>query len=315
MLLNRSFAVPCVALIVALAACDEPTSSGRVAAGDGFVFGALDGNGGVEIFLMNADGTNRRQLTQTQGNSFSPAWSPDGRRIAFASTREAMLPQIFIMNANGSGARRVTDPADGHAEGGVSWSPDGSRLVFACRPPATPREELCVIDSDGADRRRLLPDGWRGLQPAWSPDGQAIAFAGGAPGQPGFLNLWTVSPSGGEPRLLGVNSSGEEPAWSPDGAWLAFRATRPPPPPFAAGLPEVFIMRADGTERRPLISDMSPLESSYAATWSPDGQRLAFVRYGETGTLYVANADGSDDRIVSLSVSGVSGLSWTARSP
>lgn len=174
------------------------------------------------------------------------------------------------------------------------------------------------MDSDGANRQHLLPAGWRGLHPAWSPDGQAVAFAGAPPEEPGYLNLWTVSPSGGEPRLLSVvrsHSHEEEPAWSPDGAWLAFRATRPPPPPFAAGLPEVFIMRADGTERRPLISDMSPLESSYAATWSPDGQSLAFVRYGETGTLYVANADGSDDRIVSLSVSGVSGLSWTARSP
>jgi Tol biopolymer transport system component len=187
--------------------------------------------------------------------------------------------------------------------------------VYVCREFGDLQEQLCVISADGAGKRRLLPAGWRGIDPAWSPDGRTIAFSGD-PGNIGYLHLWGVAPEGGTPRQISVALNTlheEEPAWSPDGTRLAFQGTRPRPP-FAPGLPEVFTMRTDGSERRPLIADMPPLATSSSAQWSADGTQIAFLRdYTDEG-LYIVKADGTEPRRVDTAAAYPFGrFSWTGR--
>lgn len=302
-------------------ACGDGVGPGNGAPGEGFVFGKFSPTTGFEIYVMRTDGTGLRALTDTDGDNALPVWSPDARRIAFVSTRDTVpgerrVSQLYVMNADGTSPRPLTDRAGGYVEGSLAWSPDGTRLVYVCREFGDLQEQLCVIGADGAGRRRLLPAGWRGIDPAWSPDGRTIAFSGWDPVNVGYLHLWGVAPEGGAPRQISValNTLHEQqPAWSPDGTRLAFQGIRPRPP-YAPGLPEVFTMRVDGSERSPLIADMSPVSTSSSARWSADGTRIAFLRdYTADEGLYIANADGTGARRVDTDAYPIGYFSWTGR--
>jgi len=113
---------------------------------------------GSDIYVMNVDGSNVRRLTVTSSGrtTQNPAWSPDGQRVAFTSTRDGES-QLYVMRADGTAVRRVThdDMPDGHPR----WSPDGRQLVFHSPRPAAERRpelvELYVIGVDGTQLRRL----------------------------------------------------------------------------------------------------------------------------------------------------------------
>ena len=140
-------------------------------------------NGEGSIFSIGIDGENLTRLTDNQNNDEGPVWSPDGTKIAFFSNRREgrdarpISLQIYIMNADGTGQRRITN--DGPAlEYNISWSPDGNRLVFQSRPEINPGvHSLYVIGTDGMGRRRLTDGQFNDFSPEWSPDGNLILFA------------------------------------------------------------------------------------------------------------------------------------------
>ena len=107
----------------------------------------------------------------TPGDVQTPAWSPDGRKLAFVSQRDGNS-EIYVMNADGSAQENLTrQPAsDSHP----SWSPDGRKLVFVSRRDGN--SEIYVMNADGSGLRNLTRTPSDDLDPAWSPDGRAIAF-------------------------------------------------------------------------------------------------------------------------------------------
>ncbi len=121
-----------------------------------------------EIYVMNADGSGQRRLTRNAASDFAPAWSPDGRKIAFVSRRDGNC-EIYVMNADGSGQRRLTrNPAY-----------DGDACLVARRAEDRLRKSnwhIYVMNADGSGQRRLTHNAARDLGPAWSPDGRKIAF-------------------------------------------------------------------------------------------------------------------------------------------
>jgi len=129
--------------------------------------------------VIDRDGSNARNLTRDSATNYEMAWSPDGRRIVFASTREGDW-EIYVMAADGAGSQRLTySPGrDAHP----AFTPDGSRIMFQ-----SPRDygiadevDLYVMDADGGNQRRLVvAPGFDGV-PVPSPDGQRIAFQRGA---------------------------------------------------------------------------------------------------------------------------------------
>ena len=120
-----------------------------------------DRDGNAEIYAMNADGSDPRNLTHSPANDAGLGgvagllWSPDGRKIAFVSTRDTRAednPELYVMNADGSGVQRLTRTPG--VESLLSWSPDGKRIAFQ-RSPSNPRWAFYVMNADGSGARKV----------------------------------------------------------------------------------------------------------------------------------------------------------------
>ncbi len=188
-----------------------------------------------EIWLMNADGSGRRRLAR----GLSPAWSPDGSKIAYASPGDILCPPgrgprctgLSIMNADGSGQHRVPVPETDVGEY-PSWSPDGKRIVLNSNLSGS--HVMYIVNVDGSNVVDLSKVG-EGWQVDWSPDGRSILFASGRDLPAGYDDIYVMRPDGSGMKRL-THNRGYTPAWSPDGTHIAF--------PAPGGL---FVMRADGS--------------------------------------------------------------------
>jgi Tol biopolymer transport system component len=171
-------------------------------------------DGHSHIYVMRADGTATRRLTDSLNDDDHPTWSPDGRRILFA--RQGAL---FVVPAGGGPARRV-----GHGLGSAAdpaWSPDGSLIAYDYRQPGYSSKEIYVMRADGSGIRRLTSFQASSIWPSWSPDGKRIAFSSDARG--GQIAIYSIGTSGIGLRLVSSSTTDEiQPAWSPDGKEIAF---------------------------------------------------------------------------------------------
>ena len=145
----------------------------------------------------------------------APAWSPDGSKIAFGSSRDGAL-DLYVMNADGSGAARVTHGVG--FQGHPAWSHDGARIAFDCTIEAH-NYDICTIAANGTDLVRLTTKPGYDGGAAYSPDGNRIAFATASPGS-WSSQIALMNVDGTSVTLTGV--SGVNPAWSPSGAQFAF---------------------------------------------------------------------------------------------
>ena len=134
------------------------------------------------MFTIAPDGTDLRELSMTAAHfRSSPAWSPDGRRIAYGSPVEDPWPdgriRIFTANPDGSDARQLTN----HTWASFpTWSPDGRRIAFQVSPNPDQLDEfgeIWVMNADGTRQKRISARGARDFNPAWSPGGSRIAFS------------------------------------------------------------------------------------------------------------------------------------------
>jgi dipeptidyl aminopeptidase/acylaminoacyl peptidase len=172
---------------------------------------------GVDRITVRSGGIDEAILPGGVTGSF-PAWSPDGSRIAFQGhlTGRGGEDDIYVVNADGSGLRRLT--TDPFRDSWPAWSPDGSTIVYVNdgRRPAdtsgnTPTSTLWTVPADGGTPTKV-PVGRAGItNPDYSPDGRRIAFSGDG--------VWTVDAAGGEPRRVAAISG--VPRWSPDGSTIA----------------------------------------------------------------------------------------------
>ena len=122
------------------------------------------------------------------------------------------------MNADGSGARRVTDEEFEESE--PAWSPDGSSIAYVQRSPGTSIRELWLVRPDGSERRSLTKLGGVAHAPAWSPDGKRLAFSANV-GNNRF-DIYTIGLDGQDPQLVTSRDDSFEPSWSPDGKTIVF---------------------------------------------------------------------------------------------
>jgi hypothetical protein len=233
-----------------------------VAPGEGkIIFVGQDG----AIRVINPDGSGETRLTDGSAQDLYPAWSPDGRRIAFSRNFK-----IYIMDADGSNQTRLTNT--NNQEVGPDWSPDGQQIIFSLfESPG--KSGIYVMNTDGSGLTRLADGGW----PAWSPDGQRIAFSR----DPFGLYVVNVDGSG----LTRLSNEGTWLDWSPDGEQIAFTSSR-------HGNQEIYVVNADGSGLTRLTNQP---EDDQFPTWSPDGQQIAFgsLRDGGGWHIYVMAADGS----------------------
>lgn len=207
-----------------------------------------------EIFVVAADGSALRRLTNNHLSDRQPTWSPDGRRIAFASARTGLF-QIYAMAADGSRQRRLSHQNEDCET--PAWSPNGRWIVFSCQLGYW---KLVRMRPDGSGERRLLP-GYplTETSPTWTPGGM-IVFSRGA-SSPRGRGIFTVRPDGTGLRRL--RADGGDPSVSPDGRLIAFTWM-----PDGANQ-ELFVMRRDGTGATQITATNGVTE------WSPDWQRAS----------------------------------------
>jgi Tol biopolymer transport system component len=277
------FRVGFAALVAALALLVPSIAS---AATPGKIAFVSDRDGDAEIFIMNADGSGQTPLTNNTFDDRDPAWSPDGKQIAFFSDRNGGNLDLWVMNADGSGAHQlISIPLGGYS---VDWSPDGRQLVFNIGVTGT--DNFWLINSDGTGLRQLsfFTTGGGPFGAHFSPDGTRIVFTDNRPTGPDPVAV--MSSSGG--AFLDLTSfSGFATDFTADGQRIVFFADDGPD---GGTDNELFSMTASGTDVRQLTSNASTIDDD-APSPSRDGlNRIAFRSdRGGDRELYLMNADGS----------------------
>jgi len=278
--------LPAILLLLAACGSNEPGPD----PGPGRLIFTRVGNGLQDLYTMDLNGKNLRQVTTSYAFEDWGSWSPDTFKILFMSNR---IPdtsftarfQIYVMNSDGSNVSQLTFPnpardSTGHVKDTTSnyhpaWSPDGTKIAFGSTRDTNP--QIYVMDPNGSNVVRLTHNSAADGQPAWSPDGTKIAFATDRDGN----NEIYVMNANGSVQVNLTNNAGSDlaPAWSPDGTKIAFQSDRQTN--YA-----VWVMNADGSNPTRLTSPSTP---NGAPSWSPDGTRIA---YEQGGDLWVMNVDG-----------------------
>jgi Tol biopolymer transport system component/DNA-binding winged helix-turn-helix (wHTH) protein len=232
----------------------------------------------LDIYVMNADGSNVRRIVDDPEYDVGPQWSPDGRKILFISGRTGNF-DVYEMNADGTGQRNLTADND-KPDGAPVWSLDGNSIAFARRVDG--KNQIFVMDADGRNVKRVTHDAANNELPCWSPDGSKLVFQ---TDRDGNWEIYATSVDGDVAQLTDDPADDLSPDWSPDGTRIAFSSNR-------NGKQHIYVMNADGSSpaqvTRSAGEDTEP-------SWSTDGKRIAFTSTRDGNSdIYVMNADGSN---------------------
>jgi Tol biopolymer transport system component len=252
----------------------------------------------ADLFVVNRDGSGRRQLTRTHEDDLDPVWSPNNRILAFDRYDDG-YNAIWVIDVDGLHARRLTP---GIRFGGPVWLPGGREIAFN-----DGAGDVYVMNADGSARHKLVANmngSQSGTPFALSPDGRSVALVA----DKGLLVMNTdgtslrrvARPLPGEPRDI---------VWSPDGKHIAFTA--------GDGHDwEIYVAKADGSGRSQLTDNRRTQDQN--PSWSPDSRAIVFERttfpgrktYPGKTEIFVMNADGSSQRKLSQEPAGDSDPVW-----
>jgi TolB protein len=211
-----------------------------------------------EIFSMDFDGYDLREVIRTGSINLSPEWSPDGRSVLFTSYINGK-PDLWSFDLYGP-SRRVVSARPG-LNASARYSPDGGLIALSMNFKGIPK--IFLITPQGHIIKRLTDGRGNDISPTWSPDRSTIAYVSDQAGTP---QIYTIAVEGGEPRRLTFDANySTDPDWSPRGDLVAFTAR-------IGGRFQVCTIRADGTDCR-VLTDKG---SNQDPAWSPDGRMIAF---------------------------------------
>jgi TolB protein len=240
--------------------------------------------GNKEIWVMDYDGANQRQLTHLKSISLTPRWSPDATRIAFtcfAPFRGVTSAQICMYSA--ASDRLLAFPRFRGTSGSPAWSPDGSEIAFMSSQNGDP--EIYVSDAGGGHMRRVTFAAGVSTSPVWNPKtGKQMAFVSDRGGSP---VLYVANSDGSDVQKVNLPDMGYviDPSWSPNGQLLAFSWRRP------SGNYDIYAMDIVSQQLVELTKDEGRNERP---SWAPDGRHIVFEST-RTGSRQIWSmlADGS----------------------
>jgi Tol biopolymer transport system component len=243
----------------------------------------------TEICIIDSDSKIIRNcLTR---NSFQPAWSPDGSKIAFVSNLEGN-PEINVMNRDGTNKQQLTFSS--YAAYSPTWSPDGTRIAFVILGISVDDTEIYTMNADGSNQQRLTKNDAMDVDPTWSPDGSQIAFASWREND--STKPYVMNTDGTNQRRLANFGPVMDIDWSPDGTRIAFTSSRDlfTNEHFGDPLRELYVMNVDGTNLQRITDKGISIRS---ISWSPDSSQIVFSAgndFRDIPNLYVIDADGSN---------------------
>ncbi|MGD0902907.1 MAG: translocation protein TolB [Terracidiphilus sp.] len=190
------------------------------------------------------------------GSNFTPAWSADGAKIAFSSSRSGD-PEIWVADQNGGSLRKLTNFAGPDVS--PTWNPrTNAQLAWVSGRTGLP--QIYIMDQDGSSVQRIT-DGGYAVSPSWSPNGQLLAFSWNrkyGPGDPGGVDIHVIDiASKNYLQLTHESGSNDYPSWAPDGRHIVFERT-------IGGRHDIWVMLADGTGQRQLTQS----GNNFMPNWS-----------------------------------------------
>jgi TolB protein len=260
---------PVVTKPVVVAATPKPKRNGKIA-------WVRDGN----IWLMNADGSGAAQLTSSPDDApvaySTPAWSPDGAKLAYVATDDTGATAVYVSSANGQNAKKI---ADGGAD--PAWSPDGTQLALS--NDDGDNTAIFVVPAAGGAAKKLCTAPGFLNQPAWSPDGKQIAYRREAVDNKADATVIASSTGCVEAGTTGANDSTPSFAWNFSLAFVRSDDN---------GDQDIFVRPKAGAAQDLTVN---PDANDFSPQFSPDGKKIVFVSDRDANAeIYVMNADGSN---------------------
>ncbi|MBI5708000.1 MAG: PD40 domain-containing protein [Armatimonadetes bacterium] len=205
----------------------------------------------AQVWVMEADGTNQVKLTTGGINNDSPSWSPDGSKIVFRSQRDNWNSEIYVMNSDGTGQTRMTNSAE--SDRYPNWSPNGLWIAYLSGPEGGDTN-VWIMNADGSNKHQLT-NGTQCWLGSWSPTSMKLAYS--SLEQEGGFAIYTIDSDGSNVHRVSIGDVFDlDPAWSPDGTKIAFRSEGS----------DISIMDLDGTNRRNLTNTA---EAEWGPAWKP----------------------------------------------
>ena len=234
-----------------------------------------------ELYIVDYDGYNPRRVTVNGSLNILPAWSPDGRSLAYVSYRQGS-PEIFIASIFEGKSLNMTGGKNAQAFA-PSWSPDGKRIAYASTRSGN--MEIWVANTDGTDARRMTNSAASDTAPSWSPTGQEIAFTSNRSGSP---QIWLMDSEGLNVRRLStVGNYNDAPTWNPSKQYSEIAYTSR-----IEGGFEVAVVDLATRQVRQITQGRGSCEYP---SWAPNGRHVVFsCNRGQSWQLAISDREGRE---------------------
>lgn len=235
-----------------------------------------------ELYIMDYDGHNQTRITFNKIKDYMPAWSADGRQIAYTSYRKGKAGLYTLNPYEG----KIVEVSNEGTNFGPSFSPDGKRLAF-CSTLEEGNSEIYVANADGSKIKRLTFNKAIDTAPTWSPTSRELAFTSDRSGTP---QIYIMDAEGSNVRRVSYGGNYfDGPAWSPTGDMIAYVSR-------VNNVFDIYVLNLRANQTFKITESYARNESP---TWSPDGRHIIFSS-NRTGTvqLYSIDYDGANRRML-----------------